>query len=368
MIHILYLENNPEHIELFLQQAASVGLTAVAAGSVEEALVRYQQKTAQFVCVGTQFPEHAAQALHERWAKKHAAHFYWSTPLGSASKTPKVNRIHNFLQKIKDDHEATINLAKQNPPQHDFYGFVGRSPSMLKLYQEIRKVAPTDVPVLLIGESGTGKDLAANAIHQHSLRREKAYMPVNCAALSTQVIESELFGHERGSFTGAEKDRQGYFATAHEGTLFLDEITEMPIQAQTKLLRVVEKGEYLRVGSSTIFHCNFRLIAATNRDPIQAIQAQRLREDLYYRLSVFPIYLPPLRDRGDDIERLAQKFLESLNQEHHTHKQLSAASLTHLKNYDWPGNVRELHNVVLRAYILGDQQEIHLSTELEQEA
>lgn len=366
MVHMLYLENNPEHIELFLQQAAAHGFTAATAGSLEEALVRYQQKTAQVICVGTQFPHHAAQALHERTSEQ-TSHFYWSSPLGATTSAPKVKRLHRFMQTIKQDQESSSSLVQAEIPKHDFYDFIGRSEAMLKLYEEIRKVAKTDVPVLLIGESGTGKDLAAKAIHHHSSRRQHSYMPINCAAISMQIMESELFGHEKGSFTGADRDRQGYFAAAHEGTLFLDEITEMPIEAQTKLLRVLEQGEYFRVGGDAISHCNFRLIAATNRDPAQAISEQRLREDLYYRISVFPIYIPPLRERGDDIELLARTFLSAFNQSHSKHKELSSASLKHIKHYPWPGNVRELYNMVLRAYIISDEQEIELFPELEQE-
>ncbi|HBJ69029.1 MAG TPA: sigma-54-dependent Fis family transcriptional regulator [Alcaligenes faecalis] len=234
---------------------------------------------------------------------------------------------------------------------------------MKKLYEEISKVASTDLPVLLIGESGTGKELAARAIHRCSARKEQAYVPINCSAISEQLIESELFGHEKGSFTGAERNRQGYFELADQGTLFLDEITEMPIDAQTKLLRALENGEYMKVGGDKLIKHDARIIAATNRPPMRAIEDKKLREDLYYRLGVFPIQIPPLRERGDDAVLIAKHLVEQLNQEHQQNRSLSLASMKEIERYHWPGNIRQLRNAVLRSYVMSNSDQVEINME-----
>jgi DNA-binding NtrC family response regulator len=215
-------------------------------------------------------------------------------------------------------------------------------------------VAPTDATVFLIGESGTGKDLAAQTLHYLSRRAKAPFLPLNCGAITPTLIESELFGHERGSFTGAQRLHKGYFERASGGTLFLDEITEMPIELQVKLLRVLETGAFMRIGGDRPVEVDVRVIAASNRDPRQAVADGKLREDLLYRLSVFPVSMPPLSDRGDDIDLLAHFFLEELNQRQGTTKALTAEALERLRGHGWPGNVRELKNVIHRAYIMAD--------------
>lgn len=232
---------------------------------------------------------------------------------------------------------------------------LGASCKMRSLIHQIDCVAPTEASVLLLGESGTGKELLAQTIHAKSLRHQQPILPVNCGAISPQLIESEIFGHEKGSFTGADRQHKGYFERACGGTLFLDEVIEMPIELQVKLLRVLETGTFMRIGSNQEFHTNVRIIAATNRDPEQAIAAGKLRLDLYHRLNVFPISIPPLRERGQDIALLAQHFLDELNQTNLTDKTLSPDSGSVLRGYAWPGNVRELRNFIQRAYILADQ-------------
>jgi DNA-binding NtrC family response regulator len=231
----------------------------------------------------------------------------------------------------------------------------GSSYAMESLYLKIDKVASTDATVLLAGESGTGKELIAQTIHHFSQRRDKPFIPVNCGAISGHLIEAALFGHEKGSFTGAVRQYAGYFEQASHGTLFLDEITEMPIDMQVKLLRVLECGTFLRVGGSSEVRVDVRLIAATNRDPEKAVRQGLLREDLMYRLAVFPIHVPALRERDGDIELLAQHFLQALNEKHHTRKNFSKGSLDTIRRYSWPGNVRELKNAVQRAYILSSE-------------
>jgi DNA-binding NtrC family response regulator len=228
----------------------------------------------------------------------------------------------------------------------------GSSPVMERLYQQVERVATTEATVLLVGESGTGKELIANAIHHASGRSEETFIAVNCGAIPAHLIEAALFGHEKGSFTGAVKQHVGYFEHASHGTLFLDEITEMPVDMQVKLLRVLESGTFTRVGGDEEVKVDVRLIAATNRDLDTAVRQGNLRADLMYRLAVFPVRIPPLRERGADIELLAQHFLRLLNEKDNTAKVFSPSSLDVIRSYSWPGNVRELKNVVQRAFIL----------------
>ena len=235
-----------------------------------------------------------------------------------------------------------------------FGKIVGSSQPMQEVYDQIERVAPTDASVFIIGDTGTGKELVAETLHLLSRRARSAFVPVNCGAMSPGVIESELFGHERGSFTGASDRHRGFFERASGGSLFLDEITEMPIDLQVKLLRALETRTIQRVGGDTLVKTDVRVIAATNRDPQQAVADGLLREDLLYRLLVFPLRLPPLAARGGDIEFIASYFLGELNREQGTTKRFAEDALQLLRGYDWPGNVRELHNVVQRAYIMGD--------------
>ena len=232
---------------------------------------------------------------------------------------------------------------------------IGASPPMQQVYDLIGRVARTDAPILITGETGTGKEVVAQTIHAQSRRRSKPFVPVDCGAVSSNLIESELFGHERGSFTGAERMHKGYFERAHLGTLFLDEITEMPPGLQVKLLRMLETSYVVRVGADKPIKVDVRIIAATNRRPDEAVTAGRLREDLLYRLNVFPIPLPPLRDRGEDVERLAEHFLDELNAAEGKAKQFTQQGRERLRRHAWPGNVRELKNVVRRAFIMAEQ-------------
>lgn len=228
----------------------------------------------------------------------------------------------------------------------------GRSACMQKIYQQIARVAKTAVTVLITGESGTGKEVVARTIHDLSRRRRGPFLAVNCGAISPNLIESEIFGHEKGSFTGAERQHLGFFERAHGGTLFLDEITEMPLELQVKLLRVLETGTFMRVGSTQIIETDVRLLAATNRDPEEAVRSGHLREDLFYRLNVFPIEMPALRERDADIGLLAEYFLAEVCQREKQTKRFSTQALAKLANHHWPGNVRELRNVVQRAFVM----------------
>jgi len=236
------------------------------------------------------------------------------------------------------------------------YGLLyGSSPVMLELYEQIERVAATDATALIIGESGTGKELIARTIHERSARREAPFIAVNCGAIPDELIEAELFGHEKGSFTGAVQGRIGYFEHANGGTLFLDEVTEMAPVRQVKLLRALETSTFFRVGGNELIHGDVRVIAATNRDPIVAMKENGLREDLMYRLAVFPLRAPPLRERDNDRELLAQYFLASMNQQEGTNKTFSKRAIETLRTWSWPGNVRELKNAVYRAFILAEK-------------
>ena len=231
---------------------------------------------------------------------------------------------------------------------------LGRSPGMRALADEISKVAKTPASVLIVGESGSGKELVARAIHEASRRADKPFVPVNCGAIPASLIEAELFGHEKGSFTGANAQNIGYFEHASGGTIFLDEVTEMPIDMQVQLLRVLESGAFHRVGGLEEIHVDVRVLAATNRDPYAAIRDGTFREDLLYRLAVVPLFVPPLRERPEDIAFLAERFLKQFNDKEKSAKTFSAAALANLASHDWPGNVRELKNTVHRAFILSD--------------
>jgi DNA-binding NtrC family response regulator len=237
---------------------------------------------------------------------------------------------------------------------------IGNSPGIRKVRELIGRVAPTDSTVLICGESGCGKELVAESVHAMSPRATKPFVAINCAAIPATLIEAELFGHERGSFTGAMRTREGVFERANGGTLLLDEITEMPLDLQSRLLRVLETKRLNRVGGSADLPVDVRVIASTNRLPAQAFEEGRLREDIYYRLAVVTIELPPLRERGDDILVLAEFFLGELNLRNGTSKRLADELRGRFMRHRWPGNVRELRNAVERAYILCDG-ELNLS-------
>ncbi len=266
----------------------------------------------------------------------------------------------DILDELLEDLHSEI--SERNAPTQETisselaqYGLlIGSSKAMRQLYRVVRKSARTDASILIIGESGTGKELVANTLHLMSERADKPFISLNCGAISMELVESELFGHIKGAFTGATSNRAGVFEQAEGGTLFLDEITEMPMEHQVKLLRVLETGEYKPVGSEDTRIADVRIVAATNREPTQAIEDGVLREDLYFRVAHFPIKVPPLRERGDDVEGLAIHFLAHRNAEEDSSKEITKEALERIRGYHWPGNVRELLHTIERAYILAD--------------
>jgi DNA-binding NtrC family response regulator len=297
------------------------------------------------VITGNATVDSAVQALRE------GALDYLTKPLDHArlgSTLAAVFRTRGYKAEVRGLREELRELGR-------FGRLVGRSPAMQRVYDLIARVAPTQAGVLLAGESGTGKELAAETIHLLSRRREGPFLAVNCGAIAKTLIESELFGHEKGSFTGADSGRRGYFEESDGGTLFLDEISDMAPELQGRLLRVLETGRILRVGGSEAVPVDVRVIAATNRDPAKLVEEGVLRGDLFYRLNVFPIGLPPLRERGDDVELLAEHFLGAVNTREGTDKRWSAGARDRLRAYRWPGNVRELKNAVERAAIMADE-------------
>jgi two-component system, NtrC family, response regulator AtoC len=275
------------------------------------------------------------------------------------------NRLFVTLKKIaekKDMRSEIVTLRRQLQKMGAFGALIGKAKPMQKLYDLIERVAGSDVPVFITGESGSGKELVAQTIYSLSKRRRERFVAINCGAVPPTLIENELFGHERGAFTGADQRQPGYFEMADGGTIFLDEITEMPPDLQVKLLRVLEQNKFRRIGGRQEVEVDVRILSATNRDPFKAIEAQKLREDLYYRLNVFPIHVPSLRDRLDDIALLASYFLELLNEkEGKSIAGFEPEVLQALQQHSWPGNVRELRNVINRAYILAWSEMITLS-------
>ena len=251
-----------------------------------------------------------------------------------------------------DSHEPT------GPP---IPGLIGSGPAMQDVYRLTRQVAQSNASVLLLGETGTGKELIAKAIHRLSPRGSGPFVRVNCGALAENLLESELFGHVRGAFTGAVDNRTGRFEAAHTGTVFLDEINSTTAKLQVKLLRVLQEHEFERVGDTHTIQVDTRVVAASNRDLLEEVEAGRFREDLYYRLNVVTIYLPPLRERREDIPELVGHFLKIYNQENNRHvPHIERAALEALADYDWPGNVRELQNYVERAIVLAPGDELTL--------
>jgi two-component system, NtrC family, response regulator HydG len=284
-------------------------------------------------------------------AMRHGASDYLVKPVDFA-------RVRMVLANVTRTRELKLQIGSLRGELRKLGRFgplIGSSPQMQKVYDLIGKVAPTEATILVLGETGTGKELVAETVHSLSRRHKEPFLPINCGAVSPTLIESELFGHERGSFTGADRMHKGYFERAHKGTLFLDEITEMPHELQVKLLRVLETGKVTRIGGNEAVPVDVRVIAASNRRPEEAVTAGKLREDLHYRLNVFPIHLPPLRERRDDVDLLAEHFLALLNKEQGTSKDLTRPALQRLRTHNWPGNVRELKNLVHRAYILAEE-------------
>jgi len=282
-------------------------------------------------------------------AMKNGAYDYLTKPLDFDELRLTMDRAmdHSHLR------EENRQLRETLGTQFDSRNMIGRSPAMITLMETVAQVAPTEATVLITGESGTGKEMVAGAIHFNSSRKDGPFVKINCAAITETLLESELFGHEKGAFTGAYKRKEGRFRQAHRGTLFLDEVSEMSLAMQVKLLRVLQDREITRVGGEEVIAVDVRIIAATNKDLIKEIAAGRFRDDLYYRLNVVALAMPPLRERREDIPLLAQHFLEQFSERNNKQIQgFTPQAMDSLMRHAWPGNVRELMNAVERAVVL----------------
>jgi DNA-binding NtrC family response regulator len=373
MPHALAVDDDKNFLSALEELAGQVGFDTTTVTSLEEAKKEFSKAIPDVVLMDLVLPDgsgfellkdldSAAASTEVILITGHASvdSAVEALRLGVTDFLPKpidVERLRRILIEIarsRESRQQILEIEEEVKRLGRFGPLLGSSPAMQRVYRLVSRVAPTDATVLITGESGTGKDLVAQTIHQLSRRRKNEFLPLNCGAISPTLIESELFGHERGSFTGAQKRHRGFFERASGGTLFLDEISEMPLELQVKLLRVLETGEIMRIGGDKPVATDVRVLTATNRSPEEAVRDGRLREDLLYRLEVFPIHLPPLRLRGRDLENLADHFLQVLNKGEDTDKTFSAEAMDRLRGHDWPGNVRELKNVVHRAFIMAD--------------
>jgi DNA-binding NtrC family response regulator len=330
--------NLPHAVVTDLMMPGMTGLEFV------EALGARAQQLAVIMVTGQGAIETAVQAI------KLGAYDYLTKPL----EPPKLREVlERGLKQVALAREANALRQKLESPLGSYGELIGKSPPMRQLYQRLGQIAPTDAAVLVSGESGTGKELVARTLHDLSPRRDGEFLALNCAAISATLMESELFGHEKGAFTNAIERRQGCFEQADGGTLFLDEITEMAAEVQAKFLRVLEEGQIRRVGGNANIPISVRVVAATNRNPASAVKDGKLREDLFYRLSVFHLELPALRERGEDIALLARHFLESFAEKYHRPAlPWNTDFAPALQAHGWPGNVRELRNAMERLAVL----------------
>lgn len=376
MGHALIVEDDADSARMMATLVANEGFSAATAQSLRDARRQIALQQPDVVLLDLQLPDGNGMALLDDpellgnsevvlmtghasletsiQALRYGAADYLIKPVSAKQLQSILSRVMKpsvLHAEVRTLHEDLLRTGR-------FGHLVGVSEPMKLVYEQIARVAGTSVTVFISGESGTGKELVARTVHDLSRRRARPFLAVNCGAISPNLIESEIFGHEKGSFTGAERQHQGFFERAHGGTLFLDEITEMPLGLQVKLLRVLETGTFMRVGSTIAQETDVRVVAATNRDPVQAVASNALREDLWYRLNVFPLELPPLRDRLEDLPLLVKHFLQELGRREGALKHASPAALERLAQYRWPGNVREVRNVLQRAYVMTAGQEI----------
>jgi len=371
--HLLLVDDDPEALEWLSELAKAEGFSVSQADSLRAARIHLSRLQPDLLLTDLQLPDGQGMDLVNDLETRDSTEVVLITGHASVEsavealrlgatdylvKPVDMERLKAILRRVPRTGELRQEIGELRDELRKLGRFghlLGSSAPMQKLYDQLGRVSPTSATVLLVGESGTGKELAAQTIHDLSRRKKAPFLPLNCGAVSPQLIESELFGHEKGSFTGADRQHKGYFERANGGTLLLDEITEMPQELQVKLLRVLETGQFMRVGTTTPISADVRLIGATNRSPEQAILDGKLREDLFHRLNVFPVAMPPLRERGTDIELLAQHFLDQLNRREGTSKSFAPATIAALYAHGWPGNVRELKNYAQRAYILADE-------------
>jgi DNA-binding NtrC family response regulator len=374
MSHVLIVDDDANTRQALVALCELEGFTTAAAGSIAEARIQLVRQRPDVVLMDLKLPDGSGMDLFEDLEDRSSIETILITGhasvetavealrLGASdylTKPVNLQRLKAVLSRVPKSGElrAEIGALRDELRRMGHFGrLVGRSLAMQEVYDKIARVAPTEATVLLLGESGTGKEIVARTIHELSRRRKDNFLAINCGAISANLIENEMFGHERGSYTGADRQHKGYFEQANGGTLFLDEITEMPLELQVRLLRVLETGQLMRIGTARAIETDVRIIAATNRDPRDAVRQGKLREDLYHRLNVFPLQMAPLRDRGEDIELIANHFLDEMNEACGTRKKFAPGAIARMKQYPWPGNVRELKNYIHRVYIMaGDE-------------
>ncbi|HET6844517.1 MAG TPA: sigma-54 dependent transcriptional regulator [Candidatus Angelobacter sp.] len=374
MESILLVEDKPELREMLQHALARMGHEAVPAASLSEARTLLSAARFSAVLTDLKLPDGSGMdVLRTALDLDAAIPVIIMTAYGSIAQAVEAMRqgAYDFIQKPLDlghlEHMLSRALERQQilrenlvlkeefAKRHGFPRIIGEHPAMLQAGREMQRVAMTESTVLLLGESGTGKELFARATHQLSPRAGRPFIAINCAAIPETLIENELFGHDRGAFTGAAGRQAGKFELAHRGTIFLDEIGELPAAAQSKLLRVLEDHKVERLGGTAPVPCDVRVIAATNRELEKAAESGAFRRDLYYRLAVVPITIPPLRERGDDVLLIAGHFLERFRREFKKNNlRFSSGASAALQQHTWPGNVRELQNAIERAAILND--------------
>ena len=370
MGHALIVDDDSDTAEMLAELIASQGFTAATARTMRDARRQLATSAPDVVFLDLVLPDGKGielfddkAALADTEVVLITGHASLETSiealrLGAADyliKPVSPAQVQGILDRVMRPAElqAEITDLHQELDRSGRFGDMwGGSAAMKRVYEQVSRVATTAVTVLVQGESGTGKELVAQTIHSLSRRRSRPFLAINCGAISPHLMESEIFGHEKGSFTGANRQHLGFFERAHGGTLFLDEVTEMPPDLQVKLLRVLETGTFNRVGSTETQRADVRGLGATNRVPERAVADGKLREDLLYRLNVFPIRLPPLRERREDVILLAEHFLVDICKEENQQKRFSKSAYQRLNEYDWPGNVRELRNVVQRAFVM----------------
>ena len=370
MPHALLVDDDSDAAETMAMLIASEGFTVATAGSLREARRQMALQEPDIVLLDLMLPDGSGMELFNDAKSLPNAELVLITGhasldtsiqalrLGAADylvKPMSLKQLQGVLSRVTKPSalKAAAGDLQQGLEQDGHFGALwGRSVPMRRVYQQIVRVAGTAVTVFITGESGTGKEVVARTVHDLSRRRKNNFLAVNCGAISPHLMESEIFGHEKGSFTGADRQHLGFFERTSGGTLFLDEITEMPLDLQVKLLRVLETGTFMRVGSTQTQETDVRIVAATNRNPNEAVAIGKLREDLLYRLNVFPIHLPPLRDRTDDVPLIAQHFLHQIGEREGAVKRFAPEVLERLSSFRWAGNVRELRNVVYRGYVM----------------
>ncbi|HSC65887.1 MAG TPA: sigma-54 dependent transcriptional regulator [Caldimonas sp.] len=370
MPHALLVDDDSDAAETMAMLIANEGFTVATAGSLRDARRQMALQEPDIVLLDLMLPDGSGMELFNDAKQMPNAELVLITGHASLDTSIQALRLGaaDYLVKPMSLKQLQGVLSRVTKPsalkavagdmesvlekEGHFGALWGRSAPMRRVYQQIVRVAGTAVSVFITGESGTGKEVVARSVHDLSRRRSNPFLAVNCGAISPHLMESEIFGHEKGSFTGADRQHLGFFERTNGGTLFLDEITEMPLDLQVKLLRVLESGTFMRVGSTQVQETDVRIIAATNRNPNDAVTKGKLREDLLYRLNVFPIHLPPLRERIDDIPLISKHFLAQIGEREGAVKRFGGDVLERFAGYRWPGNVRELRNVVYRAYVM----------------